>query len=283
MRIGERKAGALTFLCIEPARRHEQSDIALAEELGRRAAFAVENARLYARALHQTRMREQILGVVSHDLRNPLGTMKLSIGVLADLAVPPQEESARDQTIGMLERAVDRAQRLIEDLLDFANIDAGRLSLELRRLDPILLLHEARDVLEPLARAKQVLLEIDAHPPLRHVLGDRDRILQVLSNLATNAINVSASGAIVRLRATPSGDAIRFSVTDMGPGISETDQRHLFERRWRSSAIAYKGTGLGLAIAQGIVEAHGGKIWAESTLGVGSTFCFTLPVHAGDQ
>jgi PAS domain S-box-containing protein len=280
MTIGTRAVGALTFVITEPGRRHEEADVQLAEELGRRAALAVENARLYARSRHQTRVREQILGVVSHDLRNPLASIGLSIGVLAEIGVAQDEQRTHGQALGVLQRSLNRAERLIDDLLDFANIDAGRLSLELMELDPAVLLREARDVLEPLAREKHVVLVIDAEPSLPQVRADRDRVLQVLSNLGGNAIKVSSGGAAVELRAASRGDEIVFSVTDTGPGISETDQRHLFERYWRSSTAMYKGTGLGLAIAQGIVEGHGGRIWVESTLGAGSTFFFTLPVHA---
>jgi signal transduction histidine kinase len=115
-------------------------------------------------------------------------------------------------------------------------------------------------------------------PDLPEVYCDRDRILQVLSNLVWNASKATPEGGVITLRAETREEEVLFVVSDNGPGISEADVPHLFERYWRSGEVHYKGSGLGLAIASGIVGAHGGKIWVESALGRGATFLFTVPV-----
>ena len=130
---------------------------------------------------------------------------------------------------------------------------------------------------ESVAQEKGLRLTAEVEPKLPEVDCDRDRILQVLSNLVANATKATPEGGHVTLRVETRGREFVFAVSDSGLGISETDKKHLFERYWRSGEAQYKGTGLGLSIARGIVSAHGGRIWAESEFGRGATFLFTIP------
>jgi PAS domain S-box-containing protein len=278
MAIGERKIGALSFATADPTFHYDRAAVALAEELGRRAAYAVENGRLYEEAKRQTLVREQILAVVSHDLRSPLNNIMMATTILAESGVTP--EAAATHAIGVLERSTQRAARMIDDLLDFGSLEAGRLSIELQRLAAQELLQEAFESAEAAGKDRGVRVEIAGEDSGAFVCGDRDRILQVISNLAGNAIKVSAKGSCVTLRAEARGPDVLFAVADRGPGIKASDLAHVFERYWRSPDASYKGTGLGLAIAAGIVAAHGGRIWVESEVGVGTTFFFTLPAWA---
>ncbi len=233
-------------------------------------ALAAENARLYEQAQQAVRVREQILAIVSHDLRSPLGTILMSTEVLAKKGTFPQ-------AVGRIQRAAERMRRLIEDLLDFASIEVGCLAIKRQPQDPGSILQETLSSFEGVAQDKGLQLTADVEPHLPKVFCDRDRILQVLSNLVSNSAEVTAEGGHISLRVEARGQELLFAVSDDGPGISEEDVTHLFERYWRSGEAEYQGTGLGLAIAKGIVSAHGGLIWAESVLGRGATLLFTVP------
>jgi signal transduction histidine kinase len=235
------------------------------------AALADENARLYEQAQQAVRVREQILAIVSHDLRNPLGAILLTTTALAKKGTLPQ-------AVGRIQRAAERMQRLIEDLLDFASIEAGHLAIRRRPQDPGAMLQETLASFEGVAQDKGLQVTADVAPDLPKVFGDHDRILQVLFNLVGNATKATPEGGHITLRIEARGHEVLFSVSDDGPGIGTEDLEHLFERYWRSNEVEYNGTGLGLAIARGIVTAHGGRIWAESELGRGATFLFTVPV-----
>jgi signal transduction histidine kinase len=251
---------------------------ALAEALREQSeALAADNSRLYERAQQAVRVREQVLAIVSHDLRNPLGTILLTTAGLTKKAPAEERRRGLAQSIQRIHRSAERMLRLIEDLLDFANIEAGHLAIERQTHDPASMIHETIAHFEGVAREKQLRLTADVEDSLPKVYCDRDRILQVFSNVVGNATKVTAEGGHVTLRAEARGHEILFSVADSGPGIPANDVKHLFERYWRGGQSQYKGTGLGLAIACGIVVAHGGRIWAESELGRGATFLFTIP------
>jgi|GEM_PF-1399920 len=233
-------------------------------------ALARENARLYAEAQQSVRMREQLLSIVSHDLRTPLGTILMTADALARRGILPQ-------AVGRIQRAATRMQRLIEDLLDFGTINAGQLAIRRQPEDAEAMIQETLASFEGVAQEKGLQLTAEVEPHLPKVFGDFDRLMQVFANLVGNATKVTAEGGKITLRADARGHEILFAVADSGPGVSEEDLKHLFERYWRSEEAGYKGTGLGLAIASGIVSAHGGRIWAESELGRGATFLFAIP------
>lgn len=246
-------------------------------------ALAADNARLFREAQQAVRVREQILAIVSHDLRNPLGTILLTAGILSKKAVEEERRRGLPLAVGRIKRAAERMLRLIEDLLDFASIEAGRLAINRQLQDPGGMIEETVASFEIAAQEKHLQLRAEIQPDLPQVSCDRDRILQVLSNLVGNATKVTEEGGHITLRVEAREDEIVFVVSDDGPGFGPEDLAHLFERYWRGDEAQYKGTGLGLAIAGGIVAAHGGRIWAESELGKGATFRFTVPGIVAEQ
>jgi PAS domain S-box-containing protein len=232
------------------------------------------------RALREAvRARDEVVAVVSHDLRNPLSTIQLAAELMLEVPLP---EEKRKEQLSIIHRSSIRMGRLIEDLLDVARIEAGGLAVETepQMVGPILEEVEALSQALVEERGLELVWHLDGELP--PVEADRDRVLQIFSNLVGNAIRFTPSGGTITLRAALSEAEVVFSVSDTGAGIPEEDREHLFDRFWQPRRAYRKGAGLGLAIVKGIVDAHGGKVWAESESGEGSTFHFTLPVHAHD-
>jgi len=254
-----------------------ESDRSLAEELALRAAFALDNARLYATARQATHERDHALGIVSHDLRNPISAIGMSARAL--LATLAANDTLRRDLVANIMASQDLTQRMIRDLLDVASIQMGRLAVE-RRPEPIgPILQRAVDLFHREATDKSLALVLDAIATLPPVQGDAERLLQVLANLIGNALRFTERGGRVTVSARVDGDDVEVSVADTGAGIPSANLPRIFERYWTVRGNAPKGgTGLGLAIARSIVEAHGGRIWAESEVGKGSTFRFTVRV-----
>ncbi|HEY8164669.1 MAG TPA: PAS domain S-box protein [Gemmatimonadaceae bacterium] len=271
--------GALTLLSSRDDRRYTAEDQSLAEELGRRAALAVENARLFDQAQQATRDRDEMLGVVAHDLRNPLNTIFMASQLLLEL-IPDDQQPKEHRQLEIVKRAAGRMDQLIQDLLDVRRIEGGRLTLEKRAMDPRIVVGEAVDLLRPIAQAQSLRLETDVAPQAAPISVDPPRIQQVLSNLIGNAIKFTPAGGEISLRVTPVNGEVRFAVVDTGPGIAPDALPHIFGRFWQGKRADRRGIGLGLTIAKGIVEAHGGRIWVESQPGEGSSFYFTVPVAA---
>lgn len=220
------------------------------------------------------RAREEVVAVVSHDLRNPLGTISAGAELLLDLDLPPERE--REHLSG-IRRAAERMNRMIRDLLDVSRIEAGGLSVDARPIPVSRLVDDAEEMARPLAREASLRLETKVEYDLPRVRADRDRILQVFSNLAGNAVKFTPEGGRIRLGARRSDGEVVFEVADSGPGISPEDQEHLFDRFWQVDRSDREGAGLGLTIVRGIVEAHDGRVWVESEPGEGSRFRFALP------
>ncbi len=266
-----RTLGAITFVAAESGRRFGAADLAMAEELGRRAGIAVDNARLWDEAHRAIRARDDVLAVVSHDLKNPLESILLSAALL--LRTPDARNVRRYAEA--VQRSAARMDRLIRELLDLSRMDAGRFRVEVRpeRLDAIV--DEALAVLAPLALEKEIALSASGGPLGVEVPCDRDRVLQVVSNLVGNAIAFAPRGGHVEVRMALRERESEVAVADDGPGIPAEDLPHVFDRWWKGRSRS--GTGLGLAIAWGIVDAHGGRLRVESRVGEGSTFAFILP------
>ena len=167
--------------------------------------------------------------------------------------------------------------RLIEDLLDFASMEVGKLAINRQLHEPGELITETLAAFDSVASKRQLMIGAQIGGDLPSIWCDRDRLLQVLTNLVSNATKISKPGGRIILRAMPGIGECRFEVSDDGPGIHPDEVKHLFERYWRSGEARYKGTGLGLSIARGLVHAHEGRIWVESELGHGTTFFFTVP------
>jgi signal transduction histidine kinase len=228
-----------------------------------------------------TRAREEILSVVSHDLRNPLGTIMM--GASALLAMDSLDKT-RTRTISeRIHRQAERMARLIEDLVDFAGIQAGKLAIERNAHAPSAILTAAGELFAPVATERGLTFQTQEAPGLPSVQCDSERAVQVLSNLLTNAIKVTPKGGAIEIGAQPNDHHVVFYVRDTGPGIDADELPNLFERFWRSKKPSYKGAGLGLSIARGIVDAHGGRIWVDSQPGVGSTFYFSFSGAARDN
>lgn len=226
------------------------------------------------------RNRDEMLQVVSHDLRTPLATVTLGAAALGRLQDGPTAATQARRSAERIAAAGARMARLIDDLLDLEGLEDGRLSIRTAPCDPTDLLGEAADQLREAARQKGLDLCLSAVPGLPSVACDRDRILQVLGNVASNAVKATDRGAVC-LAAEAQGDAVVFRVRDTGPGIPEDELPHVFDRYRRGSGARWRGAGLGLAIARALVEAHGGRIWAESQAGTGTSVTFTLPAVEG--
>jgi signal transduction histidine kinase len=240
----------------------------LSLELGERASEA-------ERATH---VRDDVLAVVSHDLRNPLNLVFTSSSFLLDIAGDlPQMH--REQ-LTMIRRAAGQMNRLIQDLLEVSSVEAGHFPMELRTEPVQPLVREACTLLEHAAASKSIRLTCRFDEAAPEVYADRERVLQVFGNLLGNAVKFTPDGGEVRVSAERVDGFVRFAVADTGAGIAEEELSHVFDRFWQARRSKDGGAGLGLAIARGIVKAHGGEMWAESTLGEGSTFSFTLPAEA---
>lgn len=272
-----RMLGVLTLVVTEPGRGYRGWARVVAEELAQRAAVCVDNARLYEEAQRAVRTRENFLAVVSHDLKNPLSSIMMANAILIDQSSEDSPDVATRRPTEIIQRSAERMERLIRDLLDLASLDAGQLSMDRRAVIPTSLLLEARESHAPFAARKGIAITTHLDPELPAVLCDRERIQQVLGNLITNALKFTPQGGTIELRAARAGDLAQISVSDTGEGIKSEHLAQLFERFWQASKTTRIGSGLGLSIARGIVVTHGGKIWAESTLGAGSRFTFTLP------
>jgi len=238
--------------------------------------MAVENARLYQESQAAVHSRDEILAIVSHDLRNPLGAIDLAA---SNLALQPDAAPRVQKQIDVIRRSAARMQQLIADLLDMASLLASGLKLELAPEDAGPLIGEVVAINEPMAAEKGLKIIVQ-HELDRPVLCDRARVEQVLANLLGNAIKYGRPGDVIFVRSEEHAGHARFSVADSGPGIAPSEMEHLFDPYWSAKRDSVKtSTGLGLYIAKGLVEAHGGAIWVQSKLGEGATFSFTLPLY----
>jgi signal transduction histidine kinase len=274
-----RTMGAITLARGPSAPAFDEGDLALAREIARRAALCADNARLYDEARAAARAREEVLAVVSHDLRNPLNAVLLASTILEEYTPEGRLGDAERLQVRTIRNSAGQMASLIHDLVEVVALESGARTLHLERVDTGATLRSAAEMYRGLAAETGVALEVEA-APVPDVNADGARVLQVLSNLLGNALKFTPAGGTVTVGAEPADDGVRFRVSDSGPGIAPADVPRLFERFWQAERGDRKGLGLGLTIAKGIVDAHGGRIWVESCLGAGSTFFFTLPVHA---
>ncbi len=273
----EHVLGVLTVFRSTNTQPFTEQERAIAAQLAERAAFALDNARLYETAQQATIARDHALGVVSHDLRNPISAIGMCARALMTATADGDEE--RQGLVRTIIDSTDLTQRMIRDLLDVASIEVGRLSVERRHVRVATVMERAHELFRRDADERDVSLSFAETGSLPPVSGDEVRLVQVLANLLGNALRFSERGGAVAVAAQLCEHGVEFSVSDNGPGIPEVELSRIFERYWTVRRNAPKGgTGLGLAIARGIVEAHGGRLWAESSVGAGSTFRFTVPV-----
>jgi signal transduction histidine kinase len=217
--------------------------------------------------------RDELMGIVAHDLRNPLGAITMKAAVMRKEA----DSDRTRQQAESIENVAMRMEYLIKTMLDVTTMEAGKFSVDIARCAVADLLRETTDMFGVLAASKHVRFEQNAKEPGLAVLADRERMLQVLSNLIGNALKFTPPGGHVTLSVDRQSPMVRFAVLDTGPGIAAENLPRVFDRFW-SETPGNKGTGLGLFIAKRIVDAHGGSIWVESDPGHGTRFFFTLPI-----
>lgn len=272
-----RTLGAIAFCRDGAAPAYEEADLRMAENLAHRAALALDNARLYDESRRATKSRDDMLGLVSHDLRNPLSAISMCVGALLDRVDSVPARST--ELLRTIRDSADWAHRLIEDLLDAAAIEAGRLSLTRRPLDLAHVAAQAAELFEPLAAERAITLAIDVPPRLPRVSADADRMLQALANLLGNALKFTPRGGRVGIVASTDDASVVLSVTDTGPGVPPEHVPFIFDRYWHARRTAQvPGTGLGLAIVKGIAQAHDGRAWVEVAEGGGSRFSIAVPL-----
>jgi PAS domain S-box-containing protein len=221
--------------------------------------------------------RDDLLATVSHDLRGLLAPITMAVEVLRIVGIA---DGAKQ--LGAIERSATRMEQLIRDLLDMASIESGHLSVDPAPLVAGELVDEAIESIRAQAAAKHI--ELDFELAMAHLVlhCDRGRVLQVFANILGNAVKFTPARGKISVRGGPDGRFVKLAISDTGPGIEAAQLPFIFDRFWQAKATARAGTGLGLAICKGIVQQHGGAIWAESELGVGTTFFFTLPIARPD-
>lgn len=274
LKARERVIGALTVGRSD--RRLDASEIELVTELAAQAALAIESATLYRRAQRAVAGRDHVLAVVSHDLRTPAAAIAMCARTLLEHL--PADEAERQALYATIVESSDWMHRLLQDLLDAASIDAGRLAVDIRPHPVAPLLAAAESLFAESARTAGVQLHFDCQAGLPDVLIDDGRIVQLLGNLIANALRFTPRGGRVDVTAGAGERGVILTVRDTGIGIGPDHLDHVFDRFWQATSPgASRGAGLGLAIAKGIADAHRGRIWVESEPGSGSTFHVELP------
>lgn len=266
--------GAILLATAQSGRTYHEHDYEFAREVARTAALAVDNARLYQEAQEAVHRREEVLAVVSHDLRNPLNTILMSTGMVLD------QDRRQQGPLARIHRAAKQMERLIRDLLDMSAIDGGGFSVDPEpvRLEPVVT--RTVEMLEEVAHAREITLQTSLSDGEVEIDADEDRLVQALANLISNAIKFTPAGGSVSISTRRRNGHVDLAVADSGPGIAEDQIGSVFERFWRGRKGGADGAGLGLAIVKGIAEAHGGRVRAESHPGEGATFHIELPTRS---
>jgi signal transduction histidine kinase len=275
IRVGGHVHGVM-ILGTMPGRRDTAVDVEFGHTLADRIRLSLEQARSFRRTQRAVDARDRAVGIVSHDLGNLLSTIQICATALLDRDTP--DASGMRHMGQIIQRSAAWMQQIVHDLLDRASLDAGRLALDRRPTNVSEAIGAAQAMFSPVAEEQSVELLVEGDGGLPLVHADAHRLLQVLANLLSNAMKFTPPGGRVVLAAKPSTGGVRFTVTDTGRGIPAEELPHVFDWFWQSERGGKIGTGLGLAIASGLVEAHGGRLHVESSVGHGTTFWFTLPV-----
>jgi len=282
LNAGGKVVAALTLSHLTPNAFSEE-DLRLIEMMASYASQIIENARLMdevseARALRRLdAMKTEFLAMVSHELRTPLTVIKGAVEILLEM-LENDPDPVKHRLLINISQHQERLTRLVGDLLDMAQLEVGRVQLSRQRTNIGALIRETAASLDLIANGQNHAIEIDVPKQLPEVYVDRHRVQQVLTNLLGNAIQHTPEGVVVKVSVVETGESVAVSVADNGPGIPDTDLRHIFDKFSHRQLKSDKaGAGLGLAIAKSLVELHGGTMSVESTLGAGTTFTFTLP------
>lgn len=272
---------ALGTLTLVSKQRYAPADLQCAKDLGRRAAMALDNVLLDEKAKRAAAERDNLLAMVSRELRNPLSVIMMKLAQVAKHA--PQPERRDSRALEAISVAAKELEVMASDLSDIDAIDAGRLNLDRQKHSLRALVEEAIAQVRPIAAEQQQWLDIAVPDPGPNVQADRGRLLQVLTNVLEYSIAHCPDGATISLRTEVSGPFVRIAVADTGTGLEPEELAHVFDRFWPTRRKARHGSGLGLSIVKGLVEAHGGRIWAESRPGDGTRIFFTVPLASASQ
>lgn len=229
----------------------------------------------HTETLEAVRVRDDIMAIVSHDLKNPVSAISLNAQMLLRKT---EDRPELKRNLESIQHSVKMMMKLIQDILDYSKLEANRLQLEIKKEDFKNIVQETEELFVPQAKSKsiEIINTIPEHIP--DVKCDKFRLVQILSNLLSNAIKFSGEGSKVEVKARPVGRELLVEVQDQGPGIPQEQLEHIFDRYWQAKKTAKLGSGLGLSIAEKLVKAHGGKIWVNSIKNKGTTFSFTVPL-----
>jgi signal transduction histidine kinase len=280
----EQIVGVITLESAQPGLLDEET-LEFVVRLADHAAISIENARLFEQVRRANDAKTEFVSFVSHELKQPMTSMRGYIDLL-DQQVAGELNDVQRTFLDTVRSNVNRMNTLVSDLLDISRIESGRIQINLGVVSIEQVIEEALQTMHGQIEAKQQPLEVDISPDLPPVRGDRDRLVQILTNMVSNAHKYTPEGGQITVRAQkwPGAGVNGFvlcSVTDTGVGMSPEDQARLFTKYFRSEDPAVRnvaGTGLGLVITKSLVELQGGEIWVESEVGAGSTFAFTIPV-----
>lgn len=272
----ERVIGAITFSSVQPERYYTREDLDFAQELARRIALTLDNARLYQEAQKAIQVRDDFISIASHELRTPVTSLKLYVAVLQKQLARVGEENVV-HSLTKMDAQLNKLTQLIKDLLNVSKIEVGRLDFQQELFDLNEVVKETVEQIQPTTRKHDIHIEGMISQP---AWGDKERVGQVITNLLTNAIKYSPQADTIIVRVTSTPDAAVVSVEDFGIGIEQEHIHAIFERFYRVSdpdEKTFPGLGIGLYISHEIIKRHGGTLSVESEKGRGSVFSFTLP------
>jgi len=276
--------GTISFFSTQPDRSFNSTHLRLAEDISSKAGQALSNAALYAEAQKSIEIRENLMAIVAHDLKNPLTSIQLNTSLLLRTKSAAENSHLIKKLTENIQNSTYRMNSLISDILDFGKITSGHLVLEqkLGKIAP--LIQETIEMLKPMAKQKHIEIYTRfSNIDQIQCYFDHERISQTVSNLIGNAIKFTPSGGSIEVGVKSEDNHLLCSITDTGCGIAPQYLHKIFDWHWHESQNKKSSSGLGLSIAKGIIEAHGGKIWVKSLVEKGSTFYFTLPFYSTTQ
>lgn len=282
--VRKRHLGTIVFASAQSGHHYTIVDLAMAEELAQQAAFAIENAQLYREAQDANRIKDEFLAIVSHELRTPLNSM---LGWVQLIRNRKLDEAITFNGLEIIERNAKLQKKLIEDILDISRIVQGKIRLNIRKVDLVVVINAAIQAVHPTSEIKAIQVESNLDPLVGEVMGDADRLQQVVWNLLTNAVKFTPNGGRVEVDLKQVNSNAQITVCDTGKGITTDFLPYIFERFRQADSTttrADNGLGLGLAIVRHLIEMHSGTVYAVSEgEGRGATFTVLLPVVKSQQ